>query len=110
MQSREYSKDGGTDGSGYERCFVVNVNWNADNGEWNVNTWNRNGNKWAEGKRVFSPETIEILPRLKAWKFLSEFLFSIHLLLFRPSEDLQTRKHTSYYQAPEPPTRSVERI
>jgi hypothetical protein len=45
-----------------EGSCVVNVNWNADDRQWNVNTWKRDDNEWNAGNRVFSPETIKVLP------------------------------------------------
>jgi hypothetical protein len=32
----------------------VNVNWNADDREWNVNTWRRDDNDWNAGNSAFS--------------------------------------------------------
>ncbi|MDR3582390.1 MAG: hypothetical protein P4L67_03920 [Candidatus Pacebacteria bacterium] len=56
MQSREYSKDGGTDSCRYEATGAlraVNVNWNGDG--WNVNANAvTNPNTWNAGNRVFS--------------------------------------------------------
>ena len=46
---------------------MVNVNWNADNRKWNVNTYNRNDNRWNTGNRVFSLETIKVLLKYYAW-------------------------------------------
>lgn len=31
----------------------MNVNWNADNREWNVNAWKLDDNNWNAGNRVF---------------------------------------------------------
>lgn len=59
---RKLSKSGVTESFEYESAFVINVNWNAGNGEWNVNTWQRDDNEWNAGKRVFSPETNHFLP------------------------------------------------
>ncbi len=42
--------------------FVVNVNWNADNGKWNVNDWDLDDNRWNAGNRVFSGNSF-MLPR-----------------------------------------------
>ena len=66
--------------------FVVNVNWNSSNREWNVNTWQRDDNRWNEGKRVFSPETISVLPTL-----VREFSFPIPSSMRRRVELLITR-------------------
>ncbi len=32
---------------------VANLNWNADNGKWNLNDWNRDDNRWNPGNRAF---------------------------------------------------------
>jgi hypothetical protein len=49
------SKDSGTDSFGYESAgFAVNVNWNADTGQWNVNAYRRDDNYWNAGNRAFS--------------------------------------------------------
>lgn len=53
------------------REFVVNVNWNGS--DWNVNTWYRNDNSWNAGNRIFSPETINFLPRSRG-SFYSRFM------------------------------------
>lgn len=55
IQPREYSKGGGTDGPRHG-VYAVNVNWNADDREWNVNDWrlDENGN-WNAGNRVLCP-------------------------------------------------------
>lgn len=34
--------------------FVVDVNWNADGREWNVNDWKLDDDNWNAGNRVFS--------------------------------------------------------
>ena len=34
--------------------YAVNVNWNADNREWNVNDWKLDDDNWNAGNRVFS--------------------------------------------------------
>ena len=38
------------------RCAgsAVNVNWNADNGQWNVNANRLDDDNWSDGNRVFS--------------------------------------------------------
>ncbi|GMU73855.1 MAG: hypothetical protein AMXMBFR44_0540 [Candidatus Campbellbacteria bacterium] len=33
--------------------FTVNVNWNADNGKWNVNAYRLDDNRWYRGYRAF---------------------------------------------------------
>ena len=61
-----------TEGSGYESSCVVNVNRNVDNRKWNVNTWNRDDNRWNAGNRVLSPETTEFLPDLPCGSFCNQ--------------------------------------
>ncbi len=34
--------------------FAVNVNWNADNREWNVNAWPLDDNRWHVGNQVLA--------------------------------------------------------
>jgi hypothetical protein len=68
MQLGEHSMGGGTDGSGYKRSCLVNVNWNADDRKWNVNTWNRDDNDWNAGNSAFS-ETAVFLPHLPCGSF-----------------------------------------
>jgi len=54
VQSREYSKDSGTEGILY-RIWAVNVNWDSFNGGWNVNANSvENPNRWDDGNQVFS--------------------------------------------------------
>lgn len=81
MQPREYSKGSGTDNPGYERSFVVNVNWNANDRNWNVDTWNRN--EWNEDKRVFSPETFPLQPLVNQRLFCFQFPSSTLLPVFQ---------------------------
>ncbi|MDD5084079.1 MAG: hypothetical protein PHT88_04115 [Candidatus Moranbacteria bacterium] len=39
----------------HTRVAVVNVNWNADNGKWNVNDWKFGENdRWNADNRMFS--------------------------------------------------------
>jgi len=47
---------------------VVNVNWNADDGKWNVNTWRRDDNRWNAGNRAFSRKCC-FSPDLIGWEF-----------------------------------------
>lgn len=68
-------------GRGYESAFVVNVFWYQGDGEWNVNTWQRDDNEWNKGNRVFSPETNHFLPALSAGSFcLQSLVPAINLL------------------------------
>ena len=54
IQSREHSKDSGTEGTLY-RIWAVNVNWNANDSGWNVNANSvSNPNRWNDGNQVFS--------------------------------------------------------
>lgn len=101
---------GVTDESGYESAFVVNVNWNSWNGNWNVNTYKRDDNKWNDGVRVFSPETIKFLPWLIARKFLFAVLFAILLSAFRLRLSLLRELRISYHQRPVSPTRHAREI
>lgn len=48
----------------HERHCVVNVYWNAGNRKWNVNTYDRDDNKWNAGNQAFSPETIMSSPQI----------------------------------------------
>ena len=57
------------DDFGYESSCVVNVNWNADNRKWNVNTWRRDDDRWNAGNRAFSPETNSNYPLVLAGGF-----------------------------------------
>lgn len=45
----------------YIKCddvvFTVNVNWNQHSGQWNVNVWQYDDNRWNVGNQVFSPAT-----------------------------------------------------
>lgn len=41
----------------YTRAFVIDVRWGAGSGEWHVDAWQRDGNGWNAGIRVFSPAT-----------------------------------------------------
>lgn len=56
---------------------MVNVNWNADDRKWNVNTWQRDDNEWNAGNRVFSLETIKVLPSDATGEFSFPVLSSI---------------------------------
>ena len=38
--------------------FAVNVNWNADNREWNVNANRLDDNRWNAGNRAFSATSV----------------------------------------------------
>lgn len=78
---------------------VVNVNWN--DGEWNVNAWNRDDNKWNEGNRVFSPETTLFLPHEREFSFA--ILFSIHLFPFPLFLNLQIALRISCRRLPRGP-------
>lgn len=40
-----------------EASCVVNVNWNANDRKWNVNTYAHDDNRWNTGNQVFFPET-----------------------------------------------------
>lgn len=41
----------------YTPAFVVGVGWRAGHGGWRVNAWERDGDAWYAGGRVFSPAT-----------------------------------------------------
>ncbi len=85
--------------SGTRASFVVNVNWNSFNGNWNVNAWNRDNNRWNAENRVFSPETIRILPWQTAREFLFGGLFSSHPLAFQLRKAPQRESCTSCHRA-----------
>ncbi len=55
IQSREYSRDGGMDGTLHETAWAVNANWNSDLDGWNVEANSvENPNKWNAGNQVVS--------------------------------------------------------
>ena len=55
IQPGEYSKGSGTDGIAYKASWVVNANWNADNGGWYLNANSvSNPNRWNDGNQVVS--------------------------------------------------------
>lgn len=96
------------EGVGYESAFVVNVNWNPNDREWNVNTWHRDDNEWNEGNRVFSPETTFFLP--PNWrKFLFVGLYASRLSDVLPGLNLRKERHTFYRRIRGPPRRCAER-
>lgn len=41
----------------YTEACVVSVSWYAVHGEWLVYAWDRGGDGWGDGRRVFSPVT-----------------------------------------------------
>ena len=70
IQSGEYSMDGGVDGASHEkRVVAVNMNWNADNREWNFNANDLDDDNWDDENCVFS-RSLPVLPRLCPGKFL----------------------------------------
>lgn len=60
----EESKDGYWNLFYLPECVVV-VYWLSVYRGWRVGAWPRVGNQWNEDKRVFSPETISVLPTFK---------------------------------------------
>lgn len=50
------------DGSGH-KVFAVNVNWNSDNRQWNVNDWklDENGNWNADNQVLYPSHPLEFL-------------------------------------------------
>lgn len=56
IQPGEYSKGSAIDDAGHRtgEVFAVNVNWNADDRNWNVNAYTLDDNQWNAGNRVFS--------------------------------------------------------
>lgn len=42
----------------YTKDFVVSVRWVSNDGNWDVDTWDRGSYVWNAGKRVFSPATV----------------------------------------------------
>lgn len=101
---------GGMDSFGYERAFVVNVNWNANDRNWNVNTWNRNDNKWDEDRRVFSPETFSFLTPASRSQFSFAHPCASHQLPSLSIVVFQIVMHISWYLMRVLPTLSVLRI
>lgn len=47
-----------------DAVFTVNVNWNGDNRQWNFNCYSLGDNRWNEGNRAFSRNSI-FLPHLR---------------------------------------------
>lgn len=41
----------------YTAAFVVRVYWDSSRGDWRVDVWRRDGRRWGQGYRVFSPAT-----------------------------------------------------
>src|SRR5262249_12595918 len=71
------------------KAVAVNVNWNADNDEWNVNANRFDDNQWNEGNVFLSPETarrFKILPMrdFVFLKFSFRHCLSIRLTFFQP--------------------------
>lgn len=42
----------------YTPAFVVFVYWDSGSSDWSVGSWRRDGRRWYEGHRVFSPATV----------------------------------------------------
>ncbi|MEK7630363.1 MAG: hypothetical protein AAB432_03265 [Patescibacteria group bacterium] len=54
LRQRRFMKRSGADGAWHEKAtVVVNLNWNSDNRDWNLNANRLDDNKWNEGNRVF---------------------------------------------------------
>ena len=55
----------------------MNVNWNADKRQWNVNDWKLDDDNWNAGNRVFSRNPYSS-PATSWREFLIATPFSIH--------------------------------
>lgn len=76
IQPREYSRGDGKEGLEY-KVFAVNVNWNSDNREWNVNDWQLDENdRWNADNQVFSRHSQKFLSPLR-WDFCFQSLLPV---------------------------------
>lgn len=84
--------------------YVVNVNWNGDDREWNVNAWKLDDDNWNAGNRAFSRNS-HGSPTPSVWEFSFQYLFATLQASCQSQRGVRTGKHISYYRGFEFPMR-----